>query len=971
MTPPARFRIYRSSAGSGKTYTLTREYLRLVLVEPARYREVLAVTFTNKATAEMKERIVAALYKLRHGRAGGLAQELADATGLPVGELPDRAGRVLAALLHDYSHFSVSTIDSFFQRVLRAFAYEAAQNLNFRLELDSGQVMEELTDRLIMELGPNPELTHWLIRFAEERVGEGHKWDFRGDLRQLTNEVLKEQFRGFERDLPTPERTREELKALYDDLEALRTDFEDRLRDVGRRAEHVMARHELTPVDFMQGERGVGGFFRKLAAGQITDTNGNPMVSNSYVQKALVEDAWYKKKSPRELELRGAIDAPDGLLALLQEAADFYAQEFPRYRTGREIRRFLYAYGILSDLTEHLRKFRAERDVLLISDVAHLLHEIVGGNDAHYIYEKTGAHYRHFLIDEFQDTSGLQWENFRPLIVNSLAEGHDNLIVGDVKQSIYRWRGGDWQLLLRRVADDVPDHEAVALSRNWRSAPRVVEFNNLMFYAGAAVLREHLMQEVQALPVPTEWADNLTAQLTDAYREIRQQVPDGKAFDHDGHAQITFVEGETKGEWQEAALLAAVQRLEELQACGYDPADVALLVRTKSEGRRLAEFMLDYARTEAAQPGCCYDVISSESLYLYRATTVRLLISALRCLKNPRDRVSTAQLLHDWSAYLCDRDGTHCFEVPDETADPAELEALLGEHLPPGWIAQRANLSRLPLYELIEHLVLLFALHKHAAERAYLQAFLDAVLDYGRQEKTDVPSFLQWWDDRGRYAALRAAGGRRAATILTIHTAKGLEYPVVLVPFADWDLDHGSHQTNVLWIAARRERPFDRLARVPVKYGTALRSTLYAEEYFAEQTQAYLDNLNVLYVAFTRAREALYAFAPRPGASQIKRGDVSLKRVGGLLYRVAPLMADGAAGDWDAEANTLTWGVPPPCPEQKQHGGGPEQLVPNQYTQVSWRTKLTIKSEAEAAVDRIGGEEDGNQEQLLHDLLKS
>ncbi|SDK26627.1 ATP-dependent exoDNAse (exonuclease V) beta subunit (contains helicase and exonuclease domains) [Catalinimonas alkaloidigena] len=962
----AVFKIYSSSAGSGKTYTLTKEYLMLVLRDPQRFRSVLAVTFTNKATAEMKNRIVSTLADLKAGKPTPLGKELQAQLDLSDEQLQRNAQLVLESILHDYSHFAVSTIDSFFQRILRSFAYEAAQNANYRLEMDQGKVIRELTDQLLLELGQDRHLMEWLLHFAESRVDEGKGWDFRRDIQELAQEIFKEPFKTFEERMGERLRDRDFVPGFLEKVREVQLSFETEMKRIGQEAQALLDSYELTVEDFLYGKSGVGGYFLRLAAGKDFDPKAR-------ARQALLDDKWHKKKHPKELELLAVLDG--GLRDLLAEAIDLYDQEYQRYAAASEVLRYIYTFGILSDLTRKLQDYRDEHNLLLISDVTRFLNDILRDNDAHYIYEKAGTAYRHFLIDEFQDTSGFQWENFRPLIINSLAEGETSLIVGDVKQSIYRWRGGDWQLLLHKVEQDVPQHQRINLDHNWRSLPLVIDFNNQFFQTASRTLTEHLVSTIgEAESLPDQERLQLQAgHLIRAYGDVAQKFPDLKrnGLTQEGHIQIRFLERPTGAEaddeevltWKEAALEAMVRTIEDLQRRGYRPADIALLVRNRREGTEIAQFLLHYAR-ERAQPGIDYAVISSESLMLQSATTVRLLLSALQCLKNPRDRIATALLLQEYNRYILGDEAADdlsvYYSIPPEEAEEAELEALLYAHLPHEFVEQRAFLSRLALYELSESLIRIFRLHEQHEERAYLQGFQDLVLDYSRTEKTDIASFLDWWKENGHRKPVQMPGVQNAMPILTIHKSKGLEYPAVIIPFCSWSLDHKHTQTNILWAATEAE-PFNLVSQMPIRYGTRLRQTCYADAYYTEMVSAYLDNLNTLYVAFTRARDALYLLAPAP------KKEGSLKEADGLLYRLA---SEPKLGTWDPETLTYTLGQPTQRQQEKEPTTV-RTLTPGQYPTGAWRDKLMIKSEAEDFFEDLSGETPVNWSHLLRDLLKS
>ncbi len=959
--PSYAFKLYSSSAGSGKTYTLTKEYLSLVLVNPQLYRHILAVTFTNKATEEMKGRIISKLNELHQGEQSPLATELQALTQLGPEGLQHRAGEVLKTILHDYSRFAVSTIDSFFQRVLRSFAHDSLQRGGYRIELDQEKVLEELTRMILLDVGHDEALRDWLTKYARSRIKDESSWDFRKDLLNLASEIFKEDFMKFEASLQPKLEDKAFVNTFLSQLKDIEDEFEKTLQAIGKRGLAFMEQHGVQVADFSYGETGVAGYFTKMASGK-------PTAPGSRILKA-VEDptSWYGKKSPLKDQLQNAIDA--GLYNMLVDGLRYYSENILRYNTAQEVKGFIYGFGILSDITRKLQQYRDDNDVLLISDVARFLKEIIANNDAPYIYEKVGATYQHYLIDEFQDTSAFQWDNFKPLMENSLGQGKTNLIVGDVKQSIYRWRGGDWTLLLRKASEDLAPHPTrrINLTDNWRSKKNIIDFNNAIFRQMPLYLQNKLMDDVQKAEVDEATQQALireAEQLSQAYADAYQHFPASKKtapIEQEGLVHITYFDrkeeneesGETTG-WKEAALHRLPLLVEELQDKGYTLGDIAFLVRTGHEGSTVAQAMMDY-KNRQGKPGYRYDVVSSEALYLGSSSAIKLLISTLRFMRNAADKLSAVYLVQEYRRYvalpeLCPEDLNPLFGIEEGTpAGLTDIQAYLVKNLPEAFTTHLPELSRLPLFELTEALIRLFELNKNKYEYAYLQSFQDAVLTYSRTEKTDLSSFLQWWQEKGYKLSVAVSEGQDAIRILTVHKSKGLQFKIVVIPFCSWSLDKNYSNTNILW-GSHAEKPFSMVERVPVKYRSALLQSYFAKEFVTEKVYTYLDSLNTLYVALTRAEAGLFLMAPRQAENKEGYAVRSVSDLMASALRTAETFQDedktyqDMRPYWHEEDGIFNLGGLPEPSEQKSSEGHTLQL--DQYLSSSWREKLTIKPQA-------------------------
>ena len=946
------FIIYRSSAGSGKTYTLALEYLKLALRSKQAYRSILAVTFTNKATREMKSRIIQFLYELSRAANPALQQQLSPVLGLDGPALQQRAGEVLSYLLHGYSYFSVMTIDAFFQKVIRAFARELGLQAGFALELDQNKVLDEVVDALLAELSDDSQqlLQEWLTRFAEEKVEAGKVWDFRRDVKQLARELFKEDYKIRQEarlsDKQTGEDGRVRYQQILSELKAMVARFENAMQSYGQEGLAHMQKHSLEIGDFAYGKSGVANFFVRMVEKSDFDPKKRSRDAADDPEK------WSTKKSPKKDTIAQAVES--GLQAALQKAIAHYDREFTHYQSAQQLLRFIYAFGILQDISQKLDAYKRENDVMLISDAALFLRNIIGKDDTPFIYEKIGSNFQHYLIDEFQDTSGLQWNNFRPLVENSLDNGQRNLVVGDVKQSIYRWRGGDWQLLLEKIEQDIApwNTEVRQLDQNYRSLASIIDYNNDLFTQLPRLVHTEISERLSEHPSEAERQLLLSRSsiIEHAYADARQKMPQKRRENSQwsGYVQVNLLsreefsdDEEEKLGWKEQVKMRIPHLVEELQDRGYRLRDIAFLVRDKKAGKEIVDSLMQYKQSGKSKSGYGYEVISSESLFLSASLTVSLLVDILRFLDNPEDALAKGSIAYKYlkmKGKAVSSDQLHLILMTAGLPPEPEGNTAFFKLMPEGFDELFLFLNKLPLYELVENLVRMFRLNE-GEELAYLQSFQDAVLLYSSQESGDLHTFLKWWSEKGQETSVQVSEDVDAMRILTIHKSKGLQFKVVLIPFCDWDLDHRPGQDNIIWTEASRE-PFASFGLMPMRYSSRLAQTVFSVDYYEEMIRAYIDNINLLYVAFTRAEECLYAFAA-PRIS--KGGKARMTSIANALYNLCateegtPLLE----GKWDAEANMFSVGEAPVI--SKKAVDKDTSMTTERYLSERWRDRISVR----------------------------
>ena len=925
------FTIYRSSAGSGKTYTLAREYLLLALRNPDQFGQILAITFTNKATREMKDRILAFLMDLRAGKAPELATFYCNALKIGVEVLQERAFRLLGNILHRYDEFAVSTIDAFFQRIVRAFARELGLLGSFGLELDEEKVLQIAVDLTIDSAGSDKRLRDWLAELVDRNLDEGRSWDIRGAAGQLAREVFGERFKSFEEQIITKTGDGNGIPEFLNGLKKAKAIYENQLKEQAAKGSALIAASGLSIDDFKWSDTGPAGFFEKVLSkpGDPPGTRVTAALENS--------DEWATKKSDRRERIIGL--AESGLMTCLQDLVAFLEQNRRRYNSVVRVMGEIYNFGILADIAGKVAQYRTDEDVMLISDINQFLLKIVDESPAPFVYEKTGARYRHFLIDEFQDTSGFQWECLRPLVLNSLAENQANMVVGDVKQSIYRWRGGDWNLLANKLEGDIPSPyiKKESLTTNWRSSGRIVHFNNRLFDPESLPGLLGIQHGRIFADVESDETRRTVDDFARLYADARQEMPSAAVSDRDrGCVRIEFSEEiEDRESWYARILDRLPFRIQQLLSLGYRCADIAILVRRKTEGAEVVKRLIAFRNEANYLPQWPYEVVSNESLLLANAPVLRLLVHTLQWLNRPDDRLALVNLACDFT------------EVSSGAQD--ELSGLLKNdteqlvHLLPEALRNGGEpLRSMALPQLIEHLIRVFRLESDPAHLPWLQAFQDAVLRFSDEYPQDLSRFLEWWAAEASRLALQTSGELDALRVMTIHKAKGLEFRAVLIPFCRWSLDHGGSTAPVLWCSSDLS-PLDRMPFFPVRYSRKLAGTLFAGDYLEEYGKVLLDNLNLLYVAFTRARDLLWvdALLPKPD----KKGAEKINDVSGALHLALTRMQQDNAGTPDSGSFDDSGHI-------YQHGDfapvvstvpAPEILRQDHYFSSAWSPRIRIR----------------------------
>lgn len=796
----------------------------------------------------MKERILKELVRLKHDvdASWHMDKQIMDFLEITEDQLKVRAASVLSSILHDYDAYAVSTIDSFFQRIIRSFAREVDLQAKFDLELDQDGVLERLVERLILVVTEDEFLHRWLVSYAIEQIQEGKSWDIRRNIKSLGRQLFQEAFKRYQFQIRAFLKENDKLDALKRHVMAKRKELVNEALEIKHEANRIREAWGLNWSDFKNGSRSHVNKF---------DALGNPLdpipeLSPSQIGLVDNPEGWYTKSSKE----KGAIIAAfEGGLGALWGKILPLAME---WNTNEAIRKNLDVFGVFQYLIDELDELKDEEGIMLISDANDFLKEITAENDAPFIYEKVGYKYQHYLIDEFQDTSGFQWESFKPLLVNSLSQGFASLLVGDVKQSIYRWRGGEMRLLLEQVELEIGHFgiDVRKLDTNFRSLPHIVYFNNALF--------SRLPGQLGAV-LENFYGVEDGSMLSHAYADVAQQVADSRQNEaFKGKVRIEFLQKDDEEELQvrELALRKIPEMVIALQESGYRPKDIAFLVRTKKEGIDIADALISYGLQHPGSP-FSFDVLSDEALLVNRSAMVQCLLSGLTYLFDAETEAYLTTMWYHWAVIFG-------FEVNHDLFRKGSFPLFI-EEKNKMFIQSQREFLQLPLMELVDRLIDFLGLHQLGKERAYLSAFRESVYDFVVSNRADLPGFLDWWKIQQEKRTIQIPENHDAMRILTIHKSKGLQFKAVLMPFLDWNIFDVSKE-NIVWAPFTLDF-LDMETVVPLTVTGKLSNSLFKDIYQEEALLAYLDTLNMAYVAMTRAEEVFWALAPHTSISERSR----------------------------------------------------------------------------------------------------
>jgi ATP-dependent helicase/nuclease subunit A len=849
--------IYRSSAGSGKTFTLTKAYLKLVLLDTSRYSEVLAITFTNDAKDEMKNRIINELTLLANGENSDMRQAILDDFDKEkVVNIKDvltkRAETVLDALLHDYSRFNVSTIDYFFAQLIRHLAKELHLNLGYELDVDSKKALDESIELLFAQA--DERTLGWLQDFALEKMDGDKGWNIKNNIATLGKKLFHESY------LDVEEKLREnadKLEPFIKHLQGTVKSFEKNLVAQGKLGMEIAHKYQLDGADFNRNMPYAN--FAKIA-NREKDFTKPP--SKTFMDAVTLEK-WHTKTSEKIELIAQARDS--GMGEVHRRIVELFTGDtYIEYLEATAILSYIHSYGVLAALAEKVQAYRTSNNLILISDTAFILNKVIGKEEMPFVYEKIGSKYRYILVDEFQDTSTYQWQSLLPFFQHAIDDGGQLFVVGDVKQSIYAWRGGDMKLLLHQVEKDVyvAEENVRTLDTNYRSGKNIVLFNNAFFNLASELL-SHITELEQFLP-----------DFKKAYKDVSQKST--KEFA--GLVKLQFLKSDKESPWANKAIEASIKEIHQATVDGYALSDILILTRKRAEASLIANVLLNQG----------FAAISEEALSVTSSEKVKFLISTLKYVSNNDDVLAIAEF--------------NFFSAKLFSTKPQNLTSITAI------LASTSDLGTRPIYEIIEELILLLKIPDNGD--IYLQHFLDLTLNQSIRGNSTVSSFLTWWleeaaNENSREMDVTLSGGEDAIKIMTIHKAKGLEYPVVILPFVDNPM---APMTNSILWAKPLPQAYKEWGSLPLSFTKSLLKTKFRRSYYDEYFKTALESLNLLYVAFTRAVERLYVYSNLESKTA---------KTGNLLYQVLKNPDFPFGKNYSEQTLALTLGNPEKRATQK------------------------------------------------------
>lgn len=917
--------VYKASAGSGKTYTLAKNFVNLLIANPTDYKHILAVTFTNKATAEMKERIMLNLFLLAYDhkdeplkskRSSLLSAHVADNKHLgsnAIGVITKRCKEALVMLLNDYSQFSISTIDSFVQKVVRSFAFEAGLNASYAVELDKELILTSAIDEMMLSLKDNADLQNWLLSYMQSWLEEKSSWRIESTLLDLVKKFLDET--DYKVVLG---KSRSEIKAYREKMTSIVDSSKANIVEAFRQMRALCADNGVDETFFKLKTRNAIG---SRVLGTCTEVQWFEYVEKNEGKyfagpqaEAYIENSLYSKSAQSDICER------------FTNIMKSIEPNIIEYNTASKVKEQLYVVGILNDIQKHIETIQQRENVMPISDTSVLLSRLIDDSPVPFIYEKIGSKYKNIMIDEFQDTSHVQWDNFKPLLSNSIDQNEACLVVGDVKQAIYRWRNSDWRLLAKEIVSEFKNSVTeITLDYNYRSSANVVRFNNYIFapnmMSGLLSMPE-IMQESVNRAIASDNSD-----IKDIYSTSIQNLPKGKS-ENQGFVKVKLrpcKSSGNKGVSDDDAETPVVnvatevaEQIAELHEKGYEYSDICILIRKKCEAQPLVAAMLEMN----------IPFLSSDSLLLSASPAVKAIVAHYKYMLRPNDEVALADIVSVRMG------GSSISELDVDSwkkacaAERDEVLALRGYDL---ILMTEQIIARLPK-ELVHD------------QFIYVEAFSDCVRSYCEKKHVNLCDFVEYLGQHLDKMVINAPENQNAVTIMTIHKSKGLEFRCVLMPNVSLAINE-SRQDSYIWV--NLPSPYDMISPYPMKYNAELLFSHAADAYRVESLMNAIDMLNILYVAFTRAVDVLVMWGERP---KEEKGVEYKSRTAISEYLLCSLRKLSECGGMEMREEdavlTFTLGETS-IVEAKSEEPEQESLYIEPYIAQSWVNQIRVNNEGE------------------------
>ncbi len=905
--------VYKASAGSGKTFRLAVEYIKLLMANPNGFKNILAVTFTNKATEEMKTRILSQLFGIWKGLPDSkhYINEVTSSLGISKAEASRNAGVALRLLIHNYNYFRVETIDSFFQSILRNLARELDLTANLKIGLNDAQVEEQAVDELIESLDTKSKILQWLITYIFSNIDENKSWNVISQIKSFGKTIFQDYYKAVSKNLNDTVSEDNFFENYINGIKDIRANALKKMKSYSNRFEETISSEGLGADSFAGKQKGIGSYFRKLKEGNFS----NDKCVNATLRKCLDSpEAWTSKQSPDKDKIIRL--ANDTLIPILTKAEEDRQEQWRLLSSADVTLKNHRKLRHLISIESKMRELNGNANRFLLSDTQNLLNSLIKGNDTPFIFEKIGCRLDNIMIDEFQDTSTMQWNNFKVLLKECMSHNKDNdcntvrnLIVGDVKQSIYRWRAGDWRILNNISAQFGSSETNIgikSLQNNFRSERNVIDFNNAFFTIAAK--KEYINER-------NVNSEEVSDEIKSAYSDVRQSVPEGKKSL--GLVRITFLPDD---EYDGQTVSSVAETVNMLLGKGVPSNDIAILVRYNKHIPALADYFM------TNHPGI--KIVSDEAFKLGSSSAVNVIIQALRFMTNPDDILSKASLAMTYRKTILGKD----IDDKDFITQGSASERF-DSFLPEKFVTGRQEILKKSLSGIIEEIYTMFKLGNMKDQNAYICAFYDKVADFTKDNPGNIESFLEEWEESicNKNVQSDEINGIR---LISIHKSKGLEFGNVIIPYCDWPLENT--RSTTLWCTPK-EPTFNALPIVPVDYSKKLMDTIYADDYRNEHIQNSVDNINLLYVAFTRASKNMFIIGRKNGGKGRKNRSALISEcLPELLERL-----NGATGDISEDDDTpdiFEYGT-----LYSGHGGGVETsenvfLTPAGQLEVNIRT---------------------------------
>ena len=853
--------VYRASAGSGKTFTLAVEYISLLVKDPENYQHILAVTFTNKATQEMKMRILSQLYGIANSLQSSQQyfNKVKEKTNMPDAVIRNNARAALTLLIHRYNNFRILTIDAFFQQVLRNLAHELGQTANLRVDLNNEEITEKAVDQMIESLEKGQPVLQWISTYINNSIEDDNGWNIIGKIKTFGTNIFKDFYKAHEANL-------KEQLSNADDFKVYETTLRKRRNDIRKtfnsKAKSILNEIKNANLDIPSNYR--SGLYKYLTDSAIAPLTNKPLKAGVLKANESPQN-WTSSKCAKADKQQIQTLAAEVLSAQLSELIAYNDDNWNEFQSIQLTLSHLSELRLLHAIADAVDNLTKDTNRFMLSNTQALLKELIADSDTPFIFERIGARLKHVMIDEFQDTSTIQWQNFQVLLANCMAqELSQNLIVGDIKQSVYRWRQGDWGIL--NNIEKSFAHQKIRLETldyNYRSEKRIIDFNNAFWEQCVANTAKEVAQD-----------DAEKAEIVQkAYEDVAQKT---HKTTENGFVKISLYPSKSM---KEAVLEELIETIKELFNNGYggkNQSKIAILVRSKSNIQDIVNALLQSFGNEI-------NIVSDEAFRLDASLSVNIIVSAMHLLTHPDDVLTRGKLVKLYNQAVLKKPLTdtdllvsinESNNIDTKNIDKKERRKLateqqmakLNSQLPPEYVANRELLLGLPIVDLVDKLFMLFGLDQLEGQSSYICTLYDTLNDFLKDHTADIDDFINEWENSLSSKTIQS-DEIEGIRIMTIHKSKGLEFDNVIIPFCNWEME----KKGTLWCETKNKpAPYNKLPLLPIDFSRdKLIGTVFEDDYKEEHFQNIVDNLNLLYVAFTRASKNLFVFGLRQGKTTL------------------------------------------------------------------------------------------------------